>query len=82
MKSGRCVQVRYREATPPNEQLLVRSTVVSIKDNAEKVGGGKPSVQVDITLHKVIPSPSRACLPCPRTCQLVHKQTGMQNLHA
>ncbi|CAL5219195.1 g984 [Coccomyxa viridis] len=44
--------VRYREATPPNEQLVVRSSVVSIKENTEKIGGGKPSVQVDITLHK------------------------------
>ena len=51
------MQVRYREATPPNEQLVVRSSVVSIKENNEKIGGGKPSVQVDITLHKVICCP-------------------------
>ena len=47
------MQVRYREATPPNEELVVRSNIVSINDNAEKIGAGKPSVQVDITLHKV-----------------------------
>ena len=60
-----CVQVRYREATPPNEQLVVRSSVVSIKENTEKIGGGKPSVQVDITLHKVIRSPRRTGHCCP-----------------
>lgn len=47
-------QVKYREATPPNEQLVVRSNVVNIKENTEKPGSGKPSVQVDITLHKVL----------------------------
>lgn len=49
--------MRYKEATPPDEQLVVRSTVISIKDNTEKIGGGKPSVQVDITLHKVLTFP-------------------------
>ncbi|CAK0745314.1 hypothetical protein CVIRNUC_001611 [Coccomyxa viridis] len=44
--------VKYREATPPNEQLVVRSNVVNIKDNAEQIGGGKPAVQVNITLHQ------------------------------
>ena len=61
------VQVKYREATPPNEQLVVRSNVVNIKDNAEQIGGGKPAVQVDITLHQVcflLPCKTSIAAPC------------------
>lgn len=46
-------QINYREPTPPNEELIVRSKVVKVKDNAEKVGSGKPSVHVDLSLHQV-----------------------------
>ena len=31
----------------------MRSKVVKVKDNAEKVGSGKPSVHVDLSLHQV-----------------------------
>ncbi|CAL8460796.1 g327 [Coccomyxa elongata] len=47
--------VNYREPTPPNEDLIVRSKVVKVKDNAEKVGSGKPSVHVDLSLHQAQP---------------------------
>lgn len=48
-----CIQVQYKEPTPPNQDLVLRSTIVKVKDNAEKVGSGKPSVQVDLSLHQV-----------------------------
>jgi hypothetical protein len=44
--------VQYKEPTPPNQDLVVRSRIVKVKDNAEKVGSGKPSVQVDLSLHQ------------------------------
>ena len=63
------VQVKYREATPPNEQLVVRSNVVSIKDNTEQIGGGKPAVQVDLTLHQVcFPAHSHSKIPTVAPC--------------
>ena len=43
------MQVNYREPTPPDAELVVRSSVVKIRDSAE-VGSGKPSVQVDLAL--------------------------------
>ena len=62
------MQVKYREATPPNEQLVVRSNVVNIKANAEQIGGGKPAVQVNITLHQV-------CFPLPCTAKILRSCT-------
>lgn len=50
-----CPQVNYREPTPPEQDLVLRSTVVKVKDYAEKIGSGKPSVQVDISLFEVRP---------------------------
>ena len=50
--------MNYREPTPPEQDLVLRSTVVKVKDNAEKVGSGKPSVQVDISLYEVRPPAS------------------------
>lgn len=46
--------VNYKEATPPNQSLVVRSQVVKIKDSAN-VGGGKATVQVDMSLHLAQP---------------------------
>ena len=52
--------MNYREPTPPEQDLVLRSTVVKVKDNAERVGSGKPSVQVDISLFEVGPPTKRA----------------------
>lgn len=62
----RCLhdQINYREPTPPNEDLIVRSKVVKVKDNVEKVGSGKPSVHVDLSLHQVITDISALALSC------------------
>ena len=42
-------QVNYKEPTPPHADLVVRSSVVKIRDTAD-VGSGKTSVQVDLAL--------------------------------
>ncbi|KAK9820014.1 hypothetical protein WJX72_005151 [[Myrmecia] bisecta] len=42
--------VQYKEPTPPNVDLVVRSQVVQISDSTTVAG--KATVQVDITLHK------------------------------
>jgi hypothetical protein len=45
-------QVNYKEPTPPDEQLVVRSQIVKIKESA-LVGGAKATVQVDLSLHQM-----------------------------
>jgi hypothetical protein len=42
-------QVNYKEPTPPDANLVVRSAVVKIRDTAD-IGSGKTSVQVDLAL--------------------------------
>lgn len=42
--------VAFREPTPPGTPLVVRSSVVRIKESTSP-GSGKASVQVDLTLH-------------------------------
>ena len=48
-------QVNYKEPTPPEADLVVRSAVVKIRDTAD-VGSGKTSVQVDLALCLVQPA--------------------------
>jgi acyl-coenzyme A thioesterase PaaI-like protein len=44
--------VTYQEPTPPNENLIVRSQIMKVKDSSEL--GAKATVQVDMTLHQLI----------------------------
>lgn len=43
------LQVNFKEPTPPDQPLILRSTIVKIKD--APAAGGRASVQVDLTLH-------------------------------
>ena len=43
------LQVNFKEPTPPDQPLILRSTIVKIKD--APITGGRASVQVDLTLH-------------------------------
>ena len=42
----------FKEPTPPDQLLIVRSQVVKIKESTT-VGSGKATVQVDLSLHMV-----------------------------
>ena len=42
-------QVNFKEPTPPDQPLVLRSHIVKIKD--APAAGGRASVQVDLTLH-------------------------------
>lgn len=42
--------VTYEEPTPPNEDLVLRSTIVNIREGDQV--GSKATVQVDLTLHQ------------------------------
>ncbi|GAX79890.1 hypothetical protein CEUSTIGMA_g7330.t1 [Chlamydomonas eustigma] len=42
--------VSFKEPTPPDTPLLVRSTIISIKDSTQP-GVSKPSVEVDIAVY-------------------------------
>lgn len=44
--------VTFKEPTPPDQPLVVRSQVVKIKESTT-VGSGKATVQVDLSLHMV-----------------------------
>ena len=44
--------VAYKEPTPPNEPLIVRSKVVRVRESAH-AGSGKVAAHVDLTLHLV-----------------------------
>jgi len=44
------LQVTFLEPTPPDEQLIVRSEIVSVKESGEV--GAKATVQVDLSLHQ------------------------------
>jgi acyl-coenzyme A thioesterase PaaI-like protein len=44
--------VTYVEPTPPGEDLVVRSQVVSVKDSGEL--GARPAIQVDMSLHQLV----------------------------
>jgi hypothetical protein len=45
-------QVTYKEPTPPDEELLVRSNIISVKDNAHP-GLGKSTVEVDVHIFQL-----------------------------
>ena len=46
------VQVSYREPTPPDVELIVRSQVVKVKESTHP-GLGKSSVEVDVVVMQV-----------------------------
>lgn len=46
--------VTYEEPTPPDEELVLRSSVVDVTEGEEL--GSKATVQVDLTLHQKLPN--------------------------
>ena len=52
--------MEFLEPTPPEQELVVRSSVTRVRES-EQVGGGKATVEVSLTLHQ-------ARAPCARVC--------------
>jgi hypothetical protein len=44
-----CLQVSYKEPTPPDTELVVRSHVVAVREN-QNPGLGKAAVEVDVAI--------------------------------
>lgn len=59
-KSG-CLQCTYREPTPPNVPLLIRSQVTRISDSG-RAGIGKVTVEVDMAVYLERPDGSTKVL--------------------
>jgi hypothetical protein len=49
-----CLQVSYKEPTPPDTELVVRSHVVAVREN-QNPGLGKSAVEVDVAI--LLPQP-------------------------
>lgn len=49
-----CIQVSYKEPTPPDTELVVRSHVVAVREN-QAPGLGKAAVEVDVAI--LLPQP-------------------------
>ena len=43
--------MEFLEPTPPEQELVVRSSVTRVRES-EQVGGGKATVEVSLTLHQ------------------------------
>lgn len=44
-----CLQVSYKEPSPPDTELVVRSQVVAVREN-QNPGLGKAAVEVDVAI--------------------------------